>query len=135
MSDELIQNTEFFTGKAEAYAKARPGYCDAAMDYIFSLVPGDAALVEIGAGTGKFTLSLTRRGHAIFAVEPNADMRRQLTAAAAAYPSVSIIDGTAEATSLPDNSVDAVLCAQALHWFDPEAFRAECKGSAGLTAS
>lgn len=32
-------NIEIFAGKAEAYAKARPGYPDAAFDYINSLVP------------------------------------------------------------------------------------------------
>ena len=51
-------NTELFTGKAEAYAKARPGYPDAAMDYICTLVPPKAMLADIGAGTGKFTILL-----------------------------------------------------------------------------
>lgn len=120
-------STEIFTGKAEAYAKARPGYPETALDHIGSLMPPDAVFADIGAGTGKLTLLLARRRYPGFAVEPNADMRRQLTSALSPYPYVKIIEGSAEATNLPDHSVDAVLCAQALHWFNPEDFRAECR--------
>ncbi len=35
-------------------------------------------------------------------------------------PGVRCLDGTAEAIPLPDASVDAVLCAQAWHWVDPQ---------------
>jgi ubiquinone/menaquinone biosynthesis C-methylase UbiE len=54
-------------------------------------------------------------------------MRGQLTDALEPYPNATVIDGSAEATTLPGNSVDVVTCAQALHWFDPDAFRAECR--------
>lgn len=71
-------NIENFTGKAEAYAIGRPGYPKSAIEYICSLVPQDAVLADIGAGTGKFTVTLAERGYSVYAVEPNADMRRQL---------------------------------------------------------
>ncbi|MDR0294063.1 MAG: hypothetical protein LBH95_07930 [Oscillospiraceae bacterium] len=48
-------NTDLFTGKAQAYASARPGYPDKAMAYIRSLCPPGAVFADIGAGTGKFT--------------------------------------------------------------------------------
>jgi len=124
---EIDINTELFTGKAEAYASARPGYPDEAMDYIASLVPPGAVFADIGAGTGKFTALLARRGYALFAVEPNADMRAQLAITLAQYPHARIVNGTAENTTLPDSSADVIACAQALHWFDPAAFRAECR--------
>jgi len=120
-------NTEIFTGKVEAYAKARPGYPDAAMAYIGTLVKPGAVFADVGAGTGKFTELLAKRGYTVYAVEPNADMRGQLAAAMAPYPNAKIVNGTAEATVLPVHSMDAVVCAQALHWFDPDAFRAECR--------
>ncbi|WP_425803353.1 methyltransferase domain-containing protein [Desulfitobacterium sp. Sab5] len=119
-------NTELFTGKAEAYAKARPGYPDAAMDYICTLVPPKAVLADIGAGTGKFTMLLAKRGYPVFAVEPNADMQEQLSLTLLPYSNVKLIVGSAEATTLPDHSVDIITCAQALHWFNPDSFRAEC---------
>lgn len=116
-----------FTGKAEAYAKGRPGYPKAALDYIASLVEQDAVFADIGAGTGKFTQELAQRGYTLFAAEPNADMRRLLAEILAPFQNVMILDGTAEATGLPDHCADAVTVAHALHWFNPGAFRAECR--------
>jgi len=120
-------NTEIFTGKAEVYAKARPGYPNAAMEYICELMPPAAVIADIGAGTGKFTVSLARYGYNIIAVEPNTDMRGELIKTLTPFPNVKVVDGAAEATTLPDHSVDIITCAQALHWFDLDAFRAECR--------
>ena len=125
-----------FTGKATAYDKARPGYAPAALDFIVGLVapPGlrpppsqakgalKTVIADIGAGTGKFSAMLAARGYDVIAVEPNADMRSKLPV----QPNLRVIDGAAEATGLPDQSVDAVTCAQAFHWFDAEKFKAEC---------
>jgi FkbM family methyltransferase len=119
-------NTELFTGKANVYAKARPGYPEAAMDWIASLLPKDAVIADVGAGTGKFTVLLAQKGYRVYAVEPNADMRRQLYEVLSPYPNTTIVDGSAESTTLSDHSVDAITCAQALHWFDPSTFRTEC---------
>ena len=120
-------NTEKFTGKSEAYAKARPGYPQEAIDYIASLIPADAIIADIGAGTGKFTEPLAQKGYKIFAIEPNLDMREQLVIAMKPYFNVETLSGTAEATTLPNQSVDVITCAQALHWFDPDAFWSECR--------
>lgn len=119
-------NTEGFTGKAQAYAAARPGYPNEAIDYIRSLVPSNAVFVDIGAGTGKFTELIARCGYEIFAVEPNTDMREQLVATLEPFSNAKIINATAEATTLPDHSIDVITCAQALGWFDLNTFRKEC---------
>jgi ubiquinone/menaquinone biosynthesis C-methylase UbiE len=120
-------NAEIFTGKAQAYAKARPSYPDALVEYIGTLAPPNAAFADVGAGTGKFAVLLARRGYTVFAVEPNADMREQLALTLAPYPNAKVVGGSAEATALPAQSADVVTCAQALHWFDRDAFRAECR--------
>jgi ubiquinone/menaquinone biosynthesis C-methylase UbiE len=125
--EESDMNIEKFTGKAKAYAKARPGYPVAAIDYIISLVPPNAVFADIGAGTGKFTLQLAVRGYFVLAVEPNVDMREQLAITLAPYVNAKIISGSAEATTLSNHSVDVITCAQALHWFDLDAFRTECR--------
>jgi len=119
-------NTEAFTGKAQAYVKARPGYPDEAMEYIYSLAPMGAVFADIGAGTGKFTELLARYGNKIFAVEPNTDMREQLSITLSSFSNVKVVDGTAEATTLSQNSVDVITCAQAIGWFNLDAFRVEC---------
>ena len=120
-------NIENFTGKAEAYARGRPGYPKASIETIVGLAPMGAAFADIGAGTGKFTAMIAEHGCPLFAVEPNADMRRQLTIALAPFPNARIVDGTAEATTLPEHSVGVVTVAHALHWFGLDAFRAECR--------
>ena len=120
-------STENFAGRAEAYVKGRPGYPKDAIDAIVKLAPTGAVFADIGAGTGKFTIALAERGYSIYAVEPNADMREQLAITLASFPNVKIIDGTDKVTNLSDCSVDVVTVAHALHWFTPEAFRAECR--------
>jgi len=120
-------NTEQFTGRAEVYAKGRPGYPKAAIKAIVELAPSGAVFADIGAGTGKFTVMLAERDCSVVAVEPNADMRGQLAITLASFPNVKIIDGTAEATTLPNHSIDIPTVAHALHWFNPDAFRTECR--------
>ncbi|MCL2468488.1 MAG: class I SAM-dependent methyltransferase [Micrococcales bacterium] len=120
-------NTEMFTGKADAYARGRPGYPAPSVDYISTLVRKGAVFADVGAGTGIFTALIAERGYEVFGVEPNTDMLEQLTATLSPYPHATAVPGTAEATTLPDHSVDVITCAQALHWFDPDVFRTECR--------
>ena len=118
--------TEAFTGRAKAYAEARPGYPDEAIEYIRTLVPHEAVFADIGAGTGKFTEQIAKYGYEIFAVEPNADMLEQLKITLVPFPNAKIVDGTAEATKIPDHCIDVITSAQALRKFDLDIFRAEC---------
>jgi ubiquinone/menaquinone biosynthesis C-methylase UbiE len=120
-------NTEIFTGKAEVYDKARPSYPDEAVEYICGFAPSNAVFADVGAGTGKFTELIAKRSYSLFAIEPNSDMRAQLIKVLRPYPKAKIIHAPAEATTLPCQSVDVIIVAQALHWFDAEAFRVECK--------
>ena len=72
-------------------------------------------MLDLGAGTGKLTAQLVALGADATAVEPDAAM---LAALRESLPAVRALAGTAEAIPLPDGSVDAVLCGQAMHWFD-----------------
>jgi ubiquinone/menaquinone biosynthesis C-methylase UbiE len=105
-----------FGAAADVYRHGRPGYPQA---LIGSIVPRAARRVlDLGAGTGKLTSLLVETGIEVVAVEPDAAMRAQL---AAAVPGATIRAGTAERIPLPDGSVDAVVVAQAWHWFDASA--------------
>jgi MOSC domain-containing protein YiiM/SAM-dependent methyltransferase len=80
-------------------------------------------VLELGAGTGKLTRLLVPSGARILAIEPVVEMRAALLAATASTERggegpVVMVDGTAEAIGLPSGSVDAVVVAQAFHWFD-----------------
>ena len=108
-----------FGAAAEAYQHARPDYPPELAEWLRSelgLAPGRVA-VDLGAGTGKFTALLVQTGAEVIAVEPVAEMRRQLVAD---LPGVRALEGTAEAMPLHDASAHAVLCAQAFHWFANE---------------
>lgn len=114
-----------FDGAASRYDRGRPSYPAEAVDLLCDGLglAGGAAVADVGAGTGKLTRLLAGRGLRVSAVEPVAGMRASL--AAAELPGVAVVDGTAEATGLPDASVTAVVAAQAWHWFDADATLAE----------
>ena len=118
---------EKFSNKGKQYAKGRPGYPIEAIDYIKTLAKDAIIVGDIGAGTGKFTELLAQAGYDVFAVEPNADMYEQLKLTHKEYPNVKFVLATSEETQLADDSVDIITVAQALHWFDLEKFKAECK--------
>jgi trans-aconitate methyltransferase len=106
-----------FSGQAEAYSRARPGYPAEILLLLCShmgIRAGDA-VAEIGAGTGLFTRLLSGRGWRVTAIEPNAAMR----ARAPELPDVTWRDGTFEATGLAAGSQRWVVAAQAFHWADP----------------
>ena len=74
-------------------------------------------MLDLGAGTGKLTTRLVERGLDVIAVDPIPEMLDLLSSA---LPDTPALLGTAEEIPLPDDSIDAVLVAQAWHWFDPE---------------
>jgi SAM-dependent methyltransferase len=116
--------TERFTGLADVYAKYRPDYPEAALDFILSRcgLGSRSLLIDVGSGTGISTRLFARRGLRVLGIEPNAPMRARAEAEPlpAGIPVPSYQDGRAEATGLPSGQADAVLAAQAFHWFQVE---------------
>jgi len=104
-----------FGSAAAAYERGRPSYPPEAIDWL--LPAGARTVLDLGAGTGKLTTRLVERGLDVVAVDPIPDMLEVLRAS---LPATLALEGTAEEIPLEDNSVDAVLVAQAWHWVDPE---------------
>ncbi|MFP1152375.1 class I SAM-dependent methyltransferase [Mycobacterium sherrisii] len=104
-----------FGSAAAAYERGRPSYPPEAIDWL--LPRGARQVLDLGAGTGKLTTRLVERGLDVVAVDPIPDMLEVLSAS---LPETRALLGTAEEIPLEDNSVDAVLVAQAWHWVDPE---------------
>jgi SAM-dependent methyltransferase len=117
--------TERFTVRAGAYAVGRPSYPAEAIDALLEGLgdPAALAVADLGAGTGLSSRAIALRGPRVFAVEPNAAMREN----AAHDERVRWIAGTAESTTLPDESVDVVAAFQAWHWVDHPAAVAEAR--------
>ena len=113
-----------FGTAADAYERARPGYPPEAVAWLAERLGlgSGSTVVDLAAGTGKFTRMLGRTGARVIAVEPVDGMRSKLVEA---LPSVEVLTGVAEELPLPDGSADAITVAQAFHWFAIEEALAE----------
>jgi SAM-dependent methyltransferase len=119
--------TRRFTDRVDAYVRYRPSYPPAVLDVLrdqAGLTPG-SAVADIGSGTGIFAELLLRNGYTVYGVEPNDAMRQAAERLLAGHANFHSVAGTAEATTLPDRSVDFVVAAQAFHWFDRDMARRE----------
>jgi SAM-dependent methyltransferase len=111
---ERLLHGSSFGAAAAAYAEHRSDYARAAVRWALEPAPGPRVL-DLGAGTGKLTVTLVALVAEVIAVEPDPAM---LTELRRAPPAVRALPDSAEAVPLPDASVDAVLAGHALHWFD-----------------
>ena len=95
-----MNNIYKFTGKAETYAKYRPSYPQAYVDYLFKSVnlSRESVIAEIGSGTGILLKQLLERHPCVIGVEPNDDMRSIAERDLSGYPGFISHIGTAEKT-------------------------------------
>jgi SAM-dependent methyltransferase len=117
-ADEWSRRGSSFGAVASAYAEHRPDYPADAVRWCVAPLGREVAglrVLDLGAGTGKLTVLLAELGADVTAVEPDEEMLAELRRR---VPSVRTLHGPAEAIPLPDESVDAVLCGQSMHWFD-----------------
>jgi len=123
----LPNPTQRFTGRVESYRRYRPTYRAEVVDLLrreCSLEAG-SRVADIAAGTGLLTEIFLAAGFFVTAVEPNEEMRAACSSLGSQYANLTIVAGTAEATALPDRSIDLITVAQAMHWFDLDRTRAE----------
>jgi SAM-dependent methyltransferase len=123
--------TSRFSDRVENYVRYRPGYPAEVLQTLKAecgLMPSHA-VADIASGTGIWTRMLLENGNRAFGVEPNAEMREAGERLLAGFPEFTgeftSVAGTAEATTLVDQSVDFVTAAQAAHWFDRQRSRSE----------
>jgi len=121
-----MNNTQRFSNRVEDYVKYRPHYPAAVVTWLqerFGFLSGTIA--DVGSGTGILTKLFLDAGYTVYAVEPNEPMLSKAITLLKDYPGFTAVPGTAENTTLPNGSVDAVMAGQAYHWFDPEKSRTE----------
>jgi SAM-dependent methyltransferase len=119
--------TQRFSSRVDDYVRFRPGYPPEIIELLkkeCGLTP-DSVIADIASGTGIFTRMLLENGNRVFGIEPNDEMRRAGERFLADHPRLTSVAGTAEATTIPNHSVDFVTAAQAAHWFDREDARLE----------
>lgn len=116
-----------FSNRVENYVRYRPGY----PAEILTLLQREAGLTEssvvadVGSGTGISTELLLKSGAVVYGVEPNLEMRQAAERLLSGYGGFRSVAGSAQATTLAENSVDLITAAQAFHWFNQPASRAE----------
>ena len=123
------QSTSRFSKTIDYYDRFRPGYPKELIAFLqkeIKLKPSHV-IADIGSGTGKLSSLFLERKNKVYAVEPNQDMRDFAERNFSQDENFISIDGTAEATQLPDHSVDFITVAQAFHWFNYSKFRMECQ--------
>ena len=119
--------TSRFSDRVENYVRYRPGYPPQVLETLKKegvLTPAHS-VADIASGTGIWTKTLLESGNPVYGIEPNVDMRQAAERLLAGFPKFTSINGKAEATTLPDASVDFVTAAQAAHWFDRARARRE----------
>lgn len=122
-----IDPRDRFSDRVADYVRYRPGYPQAVVADIvrWAGLEHGAPVADIGAGTGIFSELLLEHGLRVIAVEPNAAMRAASDARLSHHEGYRSVDGSADATGLPDRSVALVCAAQAYHWFHGPATKAE----------
>lgn len=119
--------TTRFSNRVADYIRYRPSYPDDLVKVLQTragVSPG-SDVADIGSGTGISSALFLDLGCTVYGVEPNGDMRAAAETQFARQSRFHSIAATAEATSLPDASVDLVTAGQAFHWFDQPRCRAE----------
>jgi SAM-dependent methyltransferase len=118
-----VSNAELFKTVAREYANFRPGYPPELFAWLAQLAPARDAVWDCGCGSGQASVALAEH----FAVIHATDVAPEQIAAAKPHPRVKYSVAPAEHSGLAADSVDLVTVAQALHWFDVNAFYAEAR--------
>ncbi|MFC7227025.1 class I SAM-dependent methyltransferase [Salinirubellus salinus] len=111
-----------FSGTERYYAEHRPGYGEAAVEYVVDRfgVDGDATVLDLGCGAGQLTLPLAAHAGRVLGIDPNPEMLAagRERAAAAGVETVEWVEGS-------DADIDAGLgplrlrtIGRAFHWMD-----------------
>ena len=114
---QALGRAGFETG-SDVYERARPEYPAEAVAHLEARagITTGSRVLDLAAGTGKLTRQLHADGATCLAVEPSGSMREVFQRM---VPGVAVAGGTAEMIPVATATMDAVVVAQAFHWFDP----------------
>lgn len=114
---------DHFSGHAASYASFRPLYPPALAATIAHHAPSRDVCVECGCGNGQLTLLLAEHFQHVEASDASAEQVRH----AIQHEHVRYHIATAESLPLASHSADAIVVAQAAHWFALDSFYAEVR--------
>ncbi len=114
---------DHFSDRAKLYSQYRPEYPEALFQWASSLVPDHKTVWDCATGNGQAAKGLARHFDLVIATDASAEQISH----AEPDPRIEFRVATADASGLPDRSVDMVTAAQALHWLDLDSFYAEVR--------
>jgi SAM-dependent methyltransferase len=116
-----VRTGRLFDGAWREYRDARPGYPEPLFDAVVAELglSEESTVLEVGAGTGDFTAGLLRRGIAVTALDPGAELLRVLAGRVPPGARCRPVVAAFEDHPLPAGAFDAVICCHSWHWLDP----------------
>ena len=115
-----MKNIERFSDRVENYVLYRPHYPAEIIRFLKEdlKLTKQWVIADIGSGTGISSELFISNGNVVYAVEPNPKMRQAAVNEFRHDKNFISVNGTAENTSLSENSIDLIIAGQAFHWFD-----------------
>jgi SAM-dependent methyltransferase len=114
---------DHFSGHAADYAKFRPNYPPKLFAHLASISPERELAWDCATGSGQAAVGLAEHFAKVIATDASA----QQIESAQRHPGISYRVAPSEASGIEPGSVDLILVAQALHWFDMDRFFTEAK--------
>jgi len=108
------QKQQLFMAGGKDYAHYRPSYPPEVAATLSDLCPSNSMALDVGCGSGQFTTLLAQHFDQVIATDVSADQ----LAHAQPHPNVLYHCEPAEAMSAVNSSVDLIVAAQSVHWFD-----------------
>ncbi|MBL8021745.1 MAG: class I SAM-dependent methyltransferase [Leptospirales bacterium] len=118
-----MQFKDHFSNQAKRYADFRPDYPEALISWVASNATNKDTLWDCGTGNGQAALALAKYFGKVYATDPS----KSQIESARIHPNIEYSVRTAEDSGFPSSTFDLITVAQALHWFDFEAFFAEVR--------
>ena len=119
----MAQFKDYFSSLSGAYQRHRPTYPEELYAYLAGLTESHELAWDCGTGNGQAAVGLAKYFERVYATDPSAQQVQN----AVPHFRITYKVEQAEHCRLEDRSADLVTVAQALHWFDLEAFYAEVK--------
>lgn len=114
---------DHFSATASAYARFRPTYPPALVEFLATSAVTPGTVWDVGCGSGQLSIPLAEAFEQVVATDASQAQIDQ----ASPHPKIEYRVARAEDSGLPSCSVDLVVAAQAAHWFDLPAFYSEVR--------
>lgn len=112
---------DIFSKQATTYKKYRPTYPKELYNEILQFIPDRSSCWDCGTGNGQVAMVLSKYFKEVFAT----DISQEQLANAEKADNIEYRVERAEKTGFTENKFDLITVAQAMHWFDMEAFNNE----------